>query len=90
MKLWDVALRSAYLNHQAPNLFPALAHTYCHVTQQRRMSNIRSIAVALNVARPFELCGICMPRSYITSLQLLELLLCSQLVRLWVLALASE
>ncbi len=44
------------------------------------MSNIACVAVSLNIRGPFELCGIGMTSSYISGLELLELLLGTEFV----------
>lgn len=44
------------------------------------MTNIRRITVPVDIARPLEPRSICMPCTYISSLELLQLLLCSELV----------
>jgi hypothetical protein len=72
--------RNTYLNHQTPNLLPTVSHPNRHITQHRRMSNIRSIGIALDVRCPFEFRRVSVSRTHIPCLELLELLLGAELV----------
>lgn len=64
-----------YLNHHTSNHFPRHTHPNSHITQQRRMTNKRSIAVSLNIACKFKLCRIGMSCANISVLKSFELLL---------------
>jgi len=78
--------KSTHLDKFRPHDFLRLAHANSHIAQQRRMTNVRSVAVAGNVRGPFEFRDIGMPRSDITRLKLLELLGCAKFVCLrWML-----
>ena len=72
--------RTTYLNHQTPNLLPTVSHPNRHITQHRRMSNIRSIGIALDVGCPFEFRRVSVSCTHVPCLQLLELLLSAELV----------
>jgi hypothetical protein len=46
------------------------------------MTNIGSVTISLNVARPLKFRGICVSGTDISRLKLLQLLLCTKFVRL--------
>ncbi len=46
------------------------------------MADVAGVAVTLYVRRPLELCRVCMAGAYMPGLELLELLLCAELVGL--------
>jgi hypothetical protein len=73
-----------YLNHHTPNLLPALPHTDSHIAQHRRVSNVRSVGIAVDVGSPFEFRRVRMAGSYITGLQLLKLLLGAEFIGLYI------
>jgi hypothetical protein len=69
-----------HFNHLNSRLFFRLPESYRHVVEEWRMSDVAGVAIALNVGGPFEFGRVWMTGTDIASLQLLELLLRSQLV----------
>ena len=66
-----------HLNNPAPGPLPTLAHPYPYILQQRRVPQVRSVGVAVDVAGPFVLGCVRMAGADVARLQGFELLGCA-------------
>jgi len=73
----DHALQTPHPHHLL-----RLPKPYAQITQHGRVSNVRSVAVAVNVGRPLELCGVGVSGADVARLEGFELLLGAEFVGL--------
>lgn len=73
---------NTHLNHHPPHLLPRLPHPHRHIRQQRRVPDIRRVAVAVDVRGPFVFGGVGVAGPDVARLELLELLLRAEFVGL--------
>ena len=70
------------LDHLRSHAFSTLPHSDRHVAQERRVPNVRGVAVAVDVGGPFELGGVGVTGTDVACLQLFKLLLSTQFIGL--------
>lgn len=73
-----------------PRQFPALAQPDAHVLEQGRVPDIGCVAIPVDVGEPFKLCRVGVPGPNVTRLQLLELLLSTKFVRLYIVSTTDD